>query len=89
MTSSTENPEARYTAIDKRTAIKRKLLIIVTSLLITSVLLEIIIRFFSGYAYPYIILNSELIAIGLSLTVETIIFLRLSKRIFEDDFKDE
>ena len=89
MTQSSENPTARYAAIDKRTAFKRNALIILIALLITSVLMEIIIRIFVGYEYPLIILYSELVVIGASLAFETFTFLRLSRRIFGDDFKDE
>ena len=89
MTNSSENPTARYAAIDKRTATKRNTLIAVIGLLITAVLLEIIIRIFVGYEYPFIILYSELIFIGGMLSYETFTFLRLSRRIFEDDFKEE
>ena len=89
MTQSSENPTARYAAIDKRTAFKRNALVIVIAFLITSVLMEIIIRIFVGYEYPLIILYSELVCIGASLAFETFVFLRLSRRIFGDDFKDE
>ena len=58
-------------------------------LMITTILVEIVVRFFSPYEYPLIILYSELILVGTLLSYETITFIRLSKRIFEGDFMDE
>ena len=52
-------------------------------------LVEIVMRFFSPNEYPLIILYAELILVGALLSFETITFIRLSKRIFEDDFEDE
>ena len=57
--------------------------------MITTILVEIVVRFFSPYEYPLIILYSELILVGTLLSYETITFIRLSKRIFEGDFTDE
>ena len=58
-------------------------------LVITAILVEIVVRFFSPYEDPLIILDSELILVGTLMSCETITFLRLSKRIFEGDFADE
>ena len=57
--------------------------------MITTILVEIVVRFFSPYEYPLIILYSELILVGTLLSYETITFIRLSKRIFDGDFMDE
>jgi len=42
-----------------------------------------------GYEHPMLILNAELVVIGLSLLVETIAFFKLSRKLFEDDFTEE
>ena len=60
-----------------------------TTILITAVILEIFTRLWVGYQYPFIILYAELIVIGIALTVETVTFLWLSRRIFEGDFTEE
>lgn len=57
--------------------------------MITTILVEIVVRFLSPYEYPLIILYSELILVGTLLSYETITFIRLSKRIFDGDFMDE
>lgn len=80
---------SRYTAIDRRTALKRKLLVVITTIAIAGCLTEIIVRFFIGYSYPLLILYGELVVIGVCLAVETNMFLRLSRRIFEGEFQDE
>ena len=79
----------RSYAIEKRTICKRRILNVGVFVLIVAAIGEIYIRTLMGYQYPYIILQAQLDAIGACLLVETIAFLRLSKRVFEGEFEEE
>ena len=75
--------------IDKRTKLKKVMLNIGTIFGIVAIISEMFLRLIYEYQYPLIIFNSQLIAIGIILLSETLYFQRISRRIFEGDFKKE
>ena len=62
---------------------------IVACLLITGVITELITKYFLAYSKSLIILNSQLFLVGMCLLIEIILFIKLSKRVFGEDFQEE
>ena len=58
-------------------------------ILILGVVLETMVRAELEYNYALLILNIELLIIGISVCIETIFFVRLQKTVFEGDFEVE
>ena len=56
---------------------------------IIAVVAELIVKYFLSYSKTLIILNIELLIVGIALLIEIILFLKLSKRVFGDDFLEE
>lgn len=77
------------TQLESRAKCKKQALNIVVTTLILAIIVEIVVRTILSYRYPYIILNTQLIAIGICLFVETMFFGRLAKRVFDGDFEEE
>ena len=48
-----------------------------------------ILRPLFDYQHPMLILNFEIIIIGISLLIETIAFIKLSKKVFGNEFAEE
>lgn len=78
-----------YTQAENRAKCKKLALNIVVTALIASIIVEVIVRDILEYRYPYIILNSQLVTIGICLLIETMVFDKLAKRVFEGEFEEE
>ena len=74
---------------EERANKKRNILNVLVALAITTVLMEIIMRFAEDTSYPYIIFNCELLIVGFFLLLVTMKFNKLTSNVFEGDFQDE
>jgi len=79
----------RLAKLEKRQELKSRASNIIISLLILATVLEVCLRAALNFHHPLIIVNSELLLIGICLLIETLIFRRLSKEVFGDEFQDE
>ena len=48
-----------------------------------------ILRPLFDYKHPMLILNAEIVVIGISLLIETIAFIKLSRKVFGNEFAEE
>ena len=82
----TDTINTKLEQIERKAHIRRHVLHTIAALLIIGVLAELVTKFFLAYSNSLIILNSELLIVGVCLLIEVIIFIRLSKRVFGEDF---
>ena len=80
---------AHYLQVDKRTYCKRIVLNIGVAFLMCAIIGEILFRFFFNYEDALIILDVQLVILGICLLFETLAFVSISKRVFQGEFKEE
>ena len=85
----TDTINAKLEQIERKTRIRKIVIHTVAILSIIAVLIELVAKFFLSYGHVLIILNSELLIVGIALLIEIILFLKLSKSVFGDDFIEE
>ena len=72
-----------------RLSCKRWVLRIVVSLCVIGVIAEIALRVVLGYQHPLVVVNCELLLVGVCLVIMTIAFIKLQRKVFRDEFEEE